>query len=397
MREREHSLRFLGATGTVTGSRYLLESGGRRILVDCGMFQGLKELRERNRSDFAVPPDSIDLVVLSHAHLDHSGYVPALVKHGFRGEVLTSEGTAELLTVMWPDSAHLLAEEAERANRHGYTKHAPATPLYDIDDVNEAISRIRTARFNDPLTLAPDVTVEFLHAGHILGASQLRFTVAGTRVHFTGDLGRPSDPLMNPPEPFTGSDILVTESTYGDRVRPRINAEEEIGSAIRPVLERGGVVLIPSFAVGRAQSLMLHLSRLMNAGAIPRVPIYLNSPMATSATEMYKRHREEHRVDPQEFADMYDVAHMVRSVEESKALNQRHGPMVIIAPSGMMTGGRVLHHLVEFGADPNNAIVISGYQAVGTRGRMLADGAETLRIFGRDVPIRAEVIELHTM
>lgn len=397
MRRPEHSLQFLGATQTVTGSRYLIESGDKRILVDCGLFQGYKTLRERNRQPFPVPADTIDTVLLTHAHLDHSGYVPALVRDGFRGDIVSTTGTAELCSLLLPDSAHLLEEEAERANRKGYSKHSPAKAIYSTQDVENALTQFRTTDFDRTLDIAPGIEATFVPAGHILGASQLHLSVHGTTVHFTGDLGRQHDPLMKQPRPFGGSDVLVTESTYGNRSHPNIDPEKELGPAIKPVLDRGGVVVIPAFAVGRTQGLMLHLFRLMERGEIPRVPIYVNSPMAASATQMYHRHQEEHTIDAAEFEAVYDVAHMVRTVEESKALNERHGPMIIIAASGMMTGGRVLHHLVAFADDPQNAVVISGYQAGGTRGALLAEGATSLRIFGHDVPIRAEVIQLESM
>lgn len=392
-----HSLQFLGGTETVTGSKYLIEADGTRILVDCGLFQGVKNLRDLNRKPFNVPPETIDTVLITHAHLDHSGFVPALVKQGFQGDVVMTPGTAQLCSILWADSAHLLEEEAAHANKYGYSKHAKATPLYTIDDVNAALGQVRVAEFDTALTISPQVTATFVHAGHILGAAGLRLTVNGVTVHFTGDLGRPEDPLMNAPAAFAGSDVLVAESTYGDRTHPAIDPQTELAEAIAPVLERHGVVIVPAFAVGRTQELMLHVSRLIQNGTLPKVPVYVNSPMASSATSMYAEHREEHRIDENEFREMYDFAHMVRTVDESKLLNERHGPMIIIAASGMMTGGRVLHHLTKFGTDPNNAILISGYQAVGTRGRLLADGAETLRIFGRDVPIRAEVIQLESM
>ena len=397
MNRPEHTLRFLGGTETVTGSKYLIESGGKRVLVDCGLFQGYKALRERNREPFPVPPDTIDAVLLTHAHLDHSGYVPALVRDGFRGPIITTTGTAELCSILLPDSAHLLEEEAAHAARKGYSKHNPPKPLYTIQDVEQALSQFRTANFDDILDVVPGLKATFLPAGHILGAAQLHIDVAGTSLHFTGDMGRQHDPLMKPPREFEGADILITESTYGNRTHPNIDPEKELAPALKPVLDRGGVVVIPAFAVGRTQGLMLHIWRLMDRGEIPRVPIYVNSPMAASATRMYHKHQEEHTIPIEEFEAVYDVAHMVGTVEESKALNERHGPMIIIAASGMMTGGRVLHHLVAFGEDPNNAIVISGYQAGGTRGALLAEGATTLRIFGHDVPIRAEVIQLESM
>ncbi len=397
MKRPEHTLRFLGGTGTVTGSKYLIESGGKRVLIDCGLFQGYKTLRERNREPFPVPPDTIDAVLLTHAHLDHSGYVPALVRDGFRGPIITTAGTAELCSILLPDSAHLLEEDATHAARKGYSKHNPPKPLYTIHDVDQALSQFRTAGFDEVLDVVPGMKATFLPAGHILGAAQLHIEVAGTSMHFTGDMGRQHDPLMKPPREFEGADIVVTESTYGNRTHPNIDPEAELGPALKPVLDRGGVVVIPAFAVGRTQGLMLHIWRLMERGEIPRVPIYVNSPMAASATRMYHPHQEEHTIPVDEFESVYDVAHMVGTVEESKKLNERHGPMVIIAASGMMTGGRVLHHLVAFGDDPNNAIVISGYQAGGTRGAFLAQGATSLRIFGRDVPIRAEVIKLESM
>lgn len=394
------TLKFLGATGTVTGSRYLLEAGGRRILIDCGLFQGYKELRERNWDVFDVPPDTIDFVLLTHAHLDHGGYIPRLVREGFRGQIIASEGTAELASIMLPDSAHLLEEEAERAARKKYSKHAHPKPLYTVEDADLALARFRTVKFGEPHEVVPGVTATFLHAGHILGASQLRLTLVepvDTSIHFTGDLGRVDDMLMIPPTPYEGSDILITESTYGNRVHPVQDAEAELAPVLKRVLERGGTVVIPAFAVGRAQALQLVISRLFAKGAIPKVPVYLNSPMAVSATEFYERHRGEHKVDPAEFEAMYEVAHLVKSVEESKRLNENKAAKIIIAASGMMTGGRVLHHVVAFGEDPKNAILLSGYQAGGTRGRLLSEGAETLRIFGRDVPIRAEVVQLESM
>ncbi|MEN9751883.1 MAG: hypothetical protein RLZZ600_930, partial [Actinomycetota bacterium] len=285
------TLRFLGATGTVTGSKYLIEAGGKRILVDCGLFQGYKELRERNREPFPVPPDTIDAVLLTHAHLDHSGYIPALVREGFRGPILCTQGTAELCSLLLPDSAHLLEEEAERAKRKKYSKHNNPTPLYTEEDVDRALAQFRTVKFDETVEVEPGITVRFSHAGHILGASQLHIElvepVETTSLHFTGDLGRVDDILMNGPAPYEGSDILVTESTYGDREHPAQDPEAELQPVLKRVLERGGVVVIPAFAVGRSQALMLIISRLMAKGAIPTVPVYLNSPMATSATEMY--------------------------------------------------------------------------------------------------------------
>lgn len=392
------TLSFFGATGTVTGSRYLIEHDDRRILVDCGLFQGYKQLRLRNRAAFPVPPESIDAVVLTHAHIDHSGFIPALVKQGFEGPVYSTPGTAELCSLLLPDSASLLEEEADYARRKGYSKHSDPAPLYTVRDAEQALKHFITMPFDEDFGLGGgQLSARFIPAGHILGAAQVHVDVATTGVHFSGDLGRSNDALMQAPRPFPGADVLVVESTYGDRAHPEIDAEAELGDAIAPVLQRGGVVIIPAFAVGRAQSLLLHIMRLQRRGSIPQVPLYLNSPMAVNATRIYEAHPRSFRIGHDEFEELGDAVTLVRTVDESKLLNQRRGPMIIVSASGMLTGGRVLHHVEAFGDDPRNAIVLSGFQAGGTRGAALAEGAETLRMFGRDVPIRAEVIQLSSM
>lgn len=393
-------LQFFGAAGTVTGSRTIVEVGGRRILVDCGLFQGYKNLRLRNRAPSPVPPDSIDAVVLTHAHLDHSGYLPALVRDGYRGPIHCTRGTAELLGLLLPDSAYLAEEEAKHAAQKGYSKHANPTPLYTVADAERALERVvahplgATVELGDGRT---PVQARFVPAGHILGAAQLRLTAGGRTVHFSGDLGRPDDALMRPPVPLEPADLVVVESTYGDRAHPEVSPEDELGPVVARVTRRGGVVVIPAFAVGRAQALLLHLARLRRAGEIPAVPVYLNSPMAVDATALYRAHREEMTIDDSDYDDMHELATLVRTVDESKLLNLRGGPMIIISASGMLTGGRVLHHVVAYGDDPANAILLTGYQAAGTRGASLAAGEDHLRIFGRDIPIRAEVVQLTSM
>ena len=391
------SLSFLGATGTVTGSRYLIQASGRRILVDCGLFQGYKQLRLRNWNPFPVEPSSIDAVLLTHAHIDHSGYLPALIRDGFRGKVHCTAATAELCELMLPDSAHLQEEEARFALRHRYSRHARPRPLYSVDDANDALRHLHEIEFDRPLDLGAGLQVEFIPAGHLLGAAQIRLTVAGRTVHFSGDIGRPSDPMMRPPRPFERADILVCESTYGDRAHPQVDAEAELAAIVNRTADRGGVVVIPAFAVGRAQVLMLQIARLQARGAIPDTPVFLNSPMAIDATQIYRRHHDEHHVSDGECQAMFELAHRVRTVDESKALNTRPGPFIVISASGMLTGGRVLHHVVSFGPDPRNTIVLSGFQAGGTRGAALARGDQVLRIFGRDVPIRAEVVQIESM
>lgn len=388
------TLRFLGATQTVTGSRYLVSVGDASILVDCGMFQGYKQLRDRNRLPFPVDPASIDAVVLTHAHLDHSGYLPALVRDGFAGPIYATSGTAELCSLVLVDSGHLLEEEARYAQKRGSSKHHPPRPVYTVKDAERALESFRVTPFDREFEIADRLSATLVPAGHILGAAQVTLDAAGSRVHFTGDLGRKRDPLMREPRPLGAVDVLVTESTYGNRDHPAVDPRAQLGEIVTRVASRGGVVLIPSFAVGRAESLLLHLSRLRAKGAIPDIPIYLNSPMAVDASLIYQRHEDEHRVSPAEFDAMYSIARLVRTVDDSKLLNLRGGPMVIISASGMLTGGRILHHIAAYGSDPRNAIVLSGFQAGGTRGAALARGETTLRIFGQDVQILAEVVQV---
>jgi len=390
------TLRFLGATDTVTGSRFLLESDGSRLLVDCGLFQGYKKLRERNWRPFSVEPSSIDAVVVTHAHLDHTGFLPVLVRDGFRGRIHSTYGTLELSRLVLRDSGRLMEEQAQYADRHHTSKHAPPRPLYTEADAEAALARFQPHPFDERFELN-GFDLRFAPAGHILGAAQVLLASADGRFHFTGDLGRVDDPLMRPPRGLEAADVLVCESTYGDRGHPALDAEEELGRIVRDVCGRGGVVLLPAFAVGRAETLLLHLSRLRTRGDIPDVPVFVNSPMAVDASEIYARYPEEHRIPPAEFRAMYHLATLVRSVDDSKLLNLRGGPAVIISASGMLEGGRVLHHLAAYGPDPGNAIVLTGFQAGGTRGAALKAGERVLRIYGRDVPIRAQVHSLEML
>lgn len=396
------TVQFFGGIGTVTGSRTLVVAEGRQVLVDCGLFQGYKQLRLRNRAPFPVDPAGIDAVVLTHAHLDHSGYLPALVRDGFDGPVFCTPGTAELLGLLLPDSAYLQEEEARFAQRKHYSKHERPTPLYTVADAERALESLVEVPFDSELTLGAahvnsEFSARFVHAGHILGAAQVRLRHHGRTVHFSGDLGRDDDALMCAPAPLEPAELVIAESTYGDRKHPDVNPEAELGAVVSRIAGRGGVVIIPAFAVGRAQALLLHLARLRRRKAIPSVPIYLNSPMAVDATTLYRARPDEHRIDERDYSEMYELATMVSSVDDSKLLNLRGGPMIIISASGMLTGGRVLHHIAAFGDDPRNAIVLTGYQAPGTRGGALANGADSLRMFGREIEIRAEVVQLNSL
>lgn len=384
----------LGGAGTVTGSKHLLEHDGRRILVDCGLFQGLKNLRELNWARFPVDPASIDAVVLTHAHLDHSGYLPKLVRDGFRGPILSTHATREVAELILKDSGHLQEKDAEYANRKGFSKHQPALPLYGLRDAERAMEFFSPVAIHTPIDLPGGSRLTLRRAGHILGAATAEIEWAGRRVVFSGDLGRYDDPVMVDPEPVPAADCVVVESTYGDRLQAHSDPTEALGQVIERTSARGGSVLIPAFAVGRAQSLLYHLWRLKQAGRLGLIPVYLDSPMAIDATALLHAYREDHRLPPEVCRAVCAVATYTRDVEDSKAIMTNPVPKVIISASGMATGGRVLHHLKSLGPDRRNTIVISGFQAAGTRGRALADGARELKIHGQWVPIRAEVADL---
>jgi metallo-beta-lactamase family protein len=385
---------FLGATGTVTGSKYLVRVGGRKILVDCGLFQGYKQLRLRNRAPLPVNPREIDAVILTHAHLDHSGYLPLLIKNGFAGKVYCTQATRDLCAILLPDSGHLQEEEAEYANRHKYSKHAPALPLYTREDAEHSLLRFAPVDFARDVDLGDGLTLHLLPAGHILGSSFVRMRHGGQTLLFTGDLGRPNDLIMVAPTVVDRADYLVVESTYGDRRHDSTDPQERLAEIINRTVKRGGAVIVPAFAVGRAQTLMYLIHLLKAAQAIPDIPVFLNSPMAVDATRLYHKHRGEHRLTPAQCDAMCAAAKVVNSVEESKALNTRQGPMIIISASGMATGGRVVHHLKAFAPDPRNTILFVGFQAGGTRGAAMLNGAETIKIHGEYVPVRAEVASI---
>jgi metallo-beta-lactamase family protein len=394
-------IQFLGATGTVTGSKYLVTGPGSRVLVDCGLFQGYKQLRLRNWATPPFDPRAIDAVVLTHAHIDHSGYLPLLVKAGFRGRIHCSDATAHLCRILLPDSARLQEEQAEHANRYGYSKHAPALPLYTQADAQAALARLAPVGFDRGFEAAPGLHAMLRPAGHILGASIVELREGRSRCVFSGDLGRPNDPIMRPPADVDGGDpvdALVLESTYGDRRHPDLDTSAEIAAIVSRTAARGGVVVVPAFAVGRTQALLLHLHRLKASGAIPAaLAVYVDSPMATDVTEIYLGHAEEHRLDERECRALAGATRFVASPDESRALDQSSWPMVIIAGSGMATGGRVLHHLKRFAPDPRNTILFTGFQAGGTRGDSLVHGATEVKIHGAYVPVRAEVRNLETL
>lgn len=382
---------FLGATGTVTGSKYLIESGTHRILVDCGLFQGLKQLRLKNWKPLPIDPASIDVVVLTHAHIDHTGYLPLLVKNGFSGKVYCSYATKDLCEILLPDSAHLQEEEARYANMRGFSKHHPALPLYTQEDAERALEMLVPVDFDEEIQITKGLTAKFSLSGHILGASMIMLRDADRSILFSGDMGRPNDPLMLPPAIIKQADYLVLESTYGDRLHDNIDPEIKLAEIINRTYQRGGVLVVPVFAVGRAQELLYFIQSLKTKRKIPDVPVYLNSPMAVDATEIFMRHTDKHKLSKAECKLLANSARMVNSVEESRSLNEIRHPVIILSASGMASGGRVVHHIKAFGPDPRNTILFAGYQAAGTRGAAMLGGAESVKIHGEYVPINAEV------
>lgn len=391
------TLQFLGASGTVTGSRFLLSTSGARVLLDCGLFQGGKKLRSRNWDTPPFVPDGLDAVVLSHAHLDHSGYLPVLVREGFRGSVHCTAGTRDLLKVLLPDAAKLEEEQAARMNRHGLSKHDPALPLFTSEDAAAALERLVAHPYGETWSVAPEMPVVFRRAGHILGSATVDIRVgASLRLVHSGDLGRWDQPILRDPEPVEEADVLLIESTYGDRIHGA-DPLEQFAHVVREAAERGGALLVPAFAVGRAQNLIWMLRELEEKRLIPHVPVFIDSPMANHVSEAICMHKEdldhEMRVamDEQRCPLCCKTYHLVSSPEESKALNLRKGAMIVIAGSGMVTGGRILHHLRHRLPDSRTTVLLVGFQAQGTRGRSLQDGAATLRIFGQDVAVRARV------
>jgi len=387
-------LRFLGGAGTVTGSKFVLDHGGPRIMVDCGLFQGLKNLRQTNWKSLPVEARSIDAVVLTHAHLDHSGYLPRLVKEGFGGRVLCTSATRELTALILRDSAYLHERDADLANRYGFSKHHPALPLYDRHDAERAIRAIDTVKLHRETTVYRDATVHFRRAGHILGAASAEIRLGGRRIVFSGDLGRYDDPVMFDPEPVPEADYVVIESTYGNRRHEAVDPVEVLGDIVERTIRRGGTVVIPAFAVGRAQSLLYFLWRIRRRSVLKDLRVFLDSPMAASAGALLHRFDSEHKLQREDYEAACATVQYVDNIEESKALSADRDPKVIVSASGMATGGRVLHHIAAFAPHPQNTLLFSGFQAVGTRGRKLLDGAREVRIHGQWVQVHAEVDNL---
>jgi metallo-beta-lactamase family protein len=398
-------LTFLGAAGSVTGSKYLVEAGGKRLLVDCGIFQGLHELTDRNYQPLSVDPKTIDYLVLTHAHLDHTGWLPVLVKAGFRGPIFANPATLDLTSLLLKDSAHLQEEDARHPQKtpSGRPEHEP---LYTGDDVDPVLRLMKPMPRLGDFQIDPVFRITSYDAGHILGSSSLELLIAADggqkRITFSGDIGRYDQPILNDPRtPPNAADVLLCESTYGDRDHPDGDPAALLADIVNRVANRGGSIIIPAFAIGRTQTFMYFLRQLEAEKKIPQLPVYIDSPMALSATDLYLKYREDHdleftKIDADGHGDPLNVRqfHLTRSVEESKAINSVKTPCIIVSASGMVAGGRVLHHLAQRLPDPRNAVILAGFQAQGTRGRALQEGAKTLRLFGQDVLVNAEIVQM---
>lgn len=396
------TLQFLGATGTVTGSKYVLEVGGSRAIIDCGLFQGLKELRQRNWEPLAVNPASIGWALMTHAHIDHTGYLPRLVRDGFAGPVYATTGTADLMKIMLPDSARLQEEDAEYANRKAFSKHHPALPLYTEQDAIIALKQVRPVAYDEEIRLSKFITARFMPAGHILGSSFILFNITEPQrepftVLFSGDVGRYDEPILNDPAKVEQADYLLVESTYGNRLHEQTDPKSRLAEIINAAAERGGKIIIPAFAVGRTQLLVYYLRELEDEGRIPVLPVRVDSPMGAETTRIYSKHKEDHDLDMQRIANLKKNPlatrnfSLVQRRSGSKALTAEKGPAIIISASGMATGGRVLHHLAQFLPDPASTVIFVGYQAAGTRGRRLQNGEKEIKIHGQFVPVNARI------
>ncbi|WP_020407203.1 MBL fold metallo-hydrolase RNA specificity domain-containing protein [Hahella ganghwensis] len=390
-------LSFLGAAGTVTGSKYLISHQNHRFMLDCGLYQGIKNLRERNWKSLPVSPKDIKCLLLTHAHLDHSGYIPALVKHGFRGKIFCTHATKSLARVLLPDSGFLQEEDARYANKRHFSKHSPALPLYTEKEAWKALEYFEPVDFHDDVNFLPGFKAQFIPAGHILGASSISIDGPAGKMVFSGDLGRPNDLIMRAPEAISQADYLILESTYGDRLHESVDIPQLLADIVNSTAEQGGIVLIPAFAVGRAQALLHLIQELKNTDRIPDLPVYLNSPMAISATEIFCHYHHLHRLTPEQCHAIDQGTQYVRTVEESIDLNQRKFPSIIVSASGMASGGRVLHHLKALLSDHRNSVVFAGFQAPGTRGDSLVNGAQQIKIHGQYYPVRASIYQLDAL
>lgn len=388
---------FLGAAGTVTGSKYLIETDEHRIMIDCGLFQGLKELRELNWNRPPVDVSSIDMVLLTHGHMDHTGYLPCLLKMGFKGTILGTSPTLDIAGIILRDSGKIQEEEAKRANKEGYSKHKPAQPLYTVKDAERTITHFRTVEEGEWEALFENVNARFQYNGHIIGATFIELEIDGERLVFSGDIGREQDLLMRPPKRPDRADHLFIESTYGDRIHPKEDLETKLRDIILHTVEKGGTLIIPSFAVERTQTLMYLLWQLHDKGEIPNIPMIMDSPMGANVLNVFHQNEKWHKLPKEDCTKMCHTFRVIRSFKETWEVIDSKGPKLVVAGSGMMSGGRVLTYLQQYLSRPETTVLLAGYQADGTRGRKMLEGAETLKIYGKHYPVKAEVMNLEVL
>ena len=398
-------IKFLGAARSVTGSKYLIEAGHQKILLDCGLFQGQKELRLRNWDKLPIDPAEIDTVVITHAHIDHIGYLPRLVKDGFSGKIICTEATEDLMKIMLMDAAKLQEEEALFAFKRGYSKHSKPQPLFTTEDAKMVLMLVESHSFKKDIAVTSNTTAKFYNSGHILGSAFVEMKIDGDReqksIVFSGDLGRYGDPIMYEPDSITTADVLVVESTYGNKVNPQVDVEEQLTHIVKEAYQNDGALVIPAFALGRTQSLIYYFNKLMSEGTVPTLPIYIDSPMAINVTDLYEHHGNLHKIKVTrqggQLMSIFDSPniHFCHSRESSKALNDIKKPIIIISASGMATGGRILHHLYHRLPREADTILFAGYQAEGSRGRQILDGEKTVKMFGEQIPIRCNVRQVN--
>lgn len=397
MKEDKLKIHFLGAIETVTGSKYLIEALDKKIMVDCGLFQGIKKLRNLNWEYPPINPAEIDVVLLTHAHLDHTGYLPKLVKSGFKGAIWGTAPTLEIAAIILRDSAKIQEEEAEYANKKGFSKHQPALPLYDLEDAEKTIQHFREIQSKEWLPLFENIQVRFQYNGHILGATFIEMDIAGKRIVFSGDIGREEDMLLSPPERPKKADILLVESTYGDRLHPKEDLEGKIQDIVHDTWQDGGTLIIPSFAVERTQTLMYLFWQLRIKGRMPNIPIYMDSPMGAKVLNVFHHHSSWHKLTKEECTEMCEYIHTVESFKETWEIIDNKKPKIVIAGSGMVSGGRVLTYLKNNIDNPKTRVLLVGYQAEGTRGRQLQDGIHEVKIYGKYYPVKAQVLNIQSL
>lgn len=388
-------LHFLGAAETVTGSKFLIESGNIQVLIDCGLFQGMKSLRSLNWQPLPINLNKLNAVILTHAHIDHTGYLPLLIKNGFEAPVYSTPATKDLCDILLPDSGYLQEEDAKYANKKGFSKHKPALPLYTKEDAISCLGSFKTIPFNQDFLIQDRLRIRFSDAGHILGAACVHISDGKNKIVFSGDLGGMNDSIMKSPETIESADYLVVESTYGNRIHDNTDPKQELSEIINRTIDRKGILLIPSFAIGRAQTILHLIAELRKEKEIGEIPVYLNSPMAINATDIFCKYQNEHLLTQDQCHDMCNIAEYVRTSEQSKSLTLKKEPMIIISASGMATGGRILHHLKALVSDPKNTILFIGYQAAGTRGQAMISGVDKIKIHGNYYPVRADVVSIN--